>query len=277
MGGTLAHRHPSVGNRRPTFEGAPGVQASDGRTPGVRAVRHSEEASMGCSRSMRHALTALLTAVAPATLLTAMPVFAGPTVLPTTPFRSLTLHNGGHVVLRHGSTHRVTILEGSTDHSSVKVVDGHRLVIDRCSERCPSRYRLTVEVVAPEVDEIKVEDGGIVATRRGFPPRENLRAAVADGGMIDMRSMVVNEVTAAVNGGGRILTTPRGALVAKVAQGGAITYWGSPRVSSSIDHGGVVARGRPADVGRHPDDLGILDSVTPPVPPVPRAKVRGSF
>jgi hypothetical protein len=202
-------------------------------------------------------------------------VMAG-SVVSVGPFRTLSLRNGGHVVLRHGPTPRVTVLEGNADGPRVRV-EGERLVIDRCAEGCPKGHRLTVEVVAPEIDEIRVEDGGIVATRGDFPRQEKLRAAVEDGGIIDLRSMAVTDVAAAVHSGGRILTTPRGALAAKIAQGGAITYWGTPRVTSSVDHGGVVARGRPGDADRHLEDLDVLDAVVPPVPPAPRRGARGTF
>lgn len=201
---------------------------------------------------------------------------AAASVVSVGPFRSLTLRNGGHVVVRHGSTPRVTVLEGNTDGSRVRV-EGERLVIDRCADHCPRGYRLTVEVVTPGIDEIRVEDGGIVATHGDFPRQGECRAAVEDGGTIDMRSMAVTDVAATVHSGGRILTKPGGALVAKVVQGGAVTYWGSPRVASSVDHGGVVARGRPGDLGRELDDIGMLDAVVPPVPPAPRRNVRGSF
>ena len=40
-----------------------------------------------------------------------------------------------------------------------------------------------------------------------------------------------------------IFTTPQIALFASIEQGGNITYWGEPRVESSVKHGGDVTKG----------------------------------
>ncbi len=201
------------------------------------------------------------------------------TVVPLAPFRSVTLHNGGHVVLRHGPTQRVTLIKGSTDHTRLKVADGGRLVIDDHSHS-PRGYRLEVEILTPEIVEVSVEDGGLIQTRGSFPRQAELDVAVDNGGIIDLRSMTVDVVNAEVEQGGGIFTKPQRALNARITQGGAITYWGSPQVKSSVQHGGAVSKGRAADADRPLSELGPgLQDVRalPPVPPVPSKRGRGSI
>lgn len=197
-------------------------------------------------------------------------------VLPLGPFRSVTLRNGGEVILRHSSSQRVTLLKGTADYTSATIVEGDQLVIDRCSGPCPKGYRLAVEILAPNIDDVMVMDGGTIQTRGNFPHQAELRVAVESGGTIDLRSMSVDRVTAAVREGGRILTKPQETLVAKVTHGGVVTYWGTHHVTSTVEDGGVVSRGAPADADKPLDKFGPASPVVPPVPPLPPTRVRGS-
>lgn len=196
------------------------------------------------------------------------------TVIPLAPFRSVTLRGGGEVILRHASTQRVTLLKGSTDYSSATIADGGRLVIDRCQSDCPRGYELVVEVLIPEIGDIAVKDGGTIQSHGRFPRQTELGVAVNDGGTIDLRSMTVDVVTAAVQHGGRIFTAPQRALVAHIAQGGGITYWGNPQVTSSVEQGGVVVKGAAADADRPLPQLGPSLRSLRPLRPV---GVRGSI
>ena len=129
-------------------------------------------------------------------------------------------------------------------------------MIDRCPDGCPSGYRLEVEIVTPEIGALSVRDGGWLRSAGTFPKQASLAVAVESGGILDMRSMNVDAVTAAVQHGGRILTEPRETLTAAIAQGGAVIYWGNPDVRRSIQHGGVVSRGKAADRGRPFEEIG---------------------
>src|SRR5688572_26980667 len=64
------------------------------------------------------------------------------TTLRLPPFNSIEMLEGGHVVLRAAPTQRVTLLSGSLDYTRLSVVDGGRLVIDKCDRKCPKGYRL---------------------------------------------------------------------------------------------------------------------------------------
>jgi hypothetical protein len=165
-------------------------------------------------------------------------------------FQSIDVRNGAHVVLRHGEEQRVTVIQGNTTESDVRVDDQGRLIVDRCPDGCPRGYRLVVEIVTPEITALAVTDGGWLRCAGRFPRQESLAAAVASGGTLDARVMKVDGVAAAVLHGGRILTEPRETLTAAIAQGGVIVYWGAPEVQQSIDHGGVVSRGRSVDRNR---------------------------
>ncbi len=165
------------------------------------------------------------------------------TSLQVGPFSSIELPHGGHVVLQRAPSQRVSLVRGSLDYTRLTVTDGGRLIIDKCFRKCPRGYRLELEILAPNVTGITLANGGSIQTRGSFPRQSDLAVAVSHGGIIDVRSMVANRVTASVNQGGRILTVPQASLAAKITQGGVITYWGDAQVRSSTEHGGVVQRG----------------------------------
>lgn len=171
-------------------------------------------------------------------------------------FKSVELRNGAHVILRHGEKRRVSVTMGNMVESEIKVEDHGKLVIDRCPDECSSRYKLEVEIVAPEIDALSVKDGGWLRCAGSFPKQASLALAVESGGIIDARSVKADAVAAAVQQGGRILTEPRETLTAAIAHGGAITYWGNPDIQRSIQDGGVVTRGKAADRGRPLDKIG---------------------
>ncbi|HEX9946105.1 MAG TPA: DUF2807 domain-containing protein [Allosphingosinicella sp.] len=183
-------------------------------------------------------LTGLAAQPAPAAETVALPRFEG-----------VELRGGGSAVIRHGAVQRVTLIEGSTSHTGVRVEQrgrgGHaRLVIDACKVRCPRDYRLRIEIVTPDISAVAVNGGGRIDVARGFAPGRHIAAAVNGGGQIDARALPGRDVAAAVNGGGRLQVTATGTLAASVNGGGAILYWGDPQVASSIRGGGAVTKGR---------------------------------
>lgn len=177
------------------------------------------------------------------------------------PFNTIESLNSGHVVIRPGSTQRVTLLKGSLDYTRVAVTEKGVLVIEKCDVECPRGYELELEILVPGIARISLANGGRIQTLGSFPRQGELSVAVSHGGTIDVRSMVADRVTASVEQGGRILTVPEVRLLATVSQGGVITYWGRGKVSSSIEHGGVVNRGSAAEL-----DL-PLSEIGPPLQP----------
>ena len=181
------------------------------------------------------------------------------------PFRSVALSHGGEVNVRHGAAQSVTVVAGQADLS----VENGQLRISRC-RTCPHRDRLRVEVVAPALDSLSVEQGGRIVVSGGFPPQAQLAASVFSGGALDLRALPADSVAASVDQGGVILTRVAGRLDAAVREGGRITYWGDPRVQQAIAHGGVVEHGDPADLER---PIAELDSaLVPPLPPVSKTR-----
>lgn len=177
----------------------------------------------------------------------AVPVVAQ-TAIRVASFRSVELHNGGEVILRHGSTQRVTLLKGDADCARVMTDDAGRLVIEKYSAQCHRKYDLQVEVIAPHFADVAVNDGGHINSIGDFPRQEEIRTAVRNGGSVDIRSIPADRVIASVAQGGRILVTPQTVLSASVANGGQINYWGEPRVEKSIQHGGAINKGTATDL-----------------------------
>lgn len=187
-------------------------------------------------------------------LVLAAPV-AAQTVIPVAPFRAIELHDGGHVSLRQGPVQRVTLIKGSTDCAQLTVADDHRLVIDKYNGRCVHGYELEIEIVTPSISEISVANGGIIQTRGSFPRQAEITTDVSNGGIIDIRSIAVDRVTASIAHGGRILVMPQITLSASVSNGGGVTYWGDPQVQSSVSHGGAITKGSATEADKPLSEL----------------------
>jgi hypothetical protein len=182
------------------------------------------------------------------------------------PFNSIELDSGGKIFLRHGTAQRVTLLKGSRDYTSIVVSDRGQLVIEKCKVKCPKGYALEIEIVTSTIDAISVSNGGVIRSD-SFPRQESISLAVSHGGVIDVRPLPVNSVSAAVEQGGRILVKPQTAMAASVNQGGEIMYWGNAKVVSSVSNGGAVTKGTADDAEKPLSDPGSS------VPAVPAAKV----
>jgi hypothetical protein len=164
-------------------------------------------------------------------------------VVPVAAFQSIELRGGGDLSLRPSPVQRVTLVEGSGQFTSVRVLSQGRLRIEACNARCPQHYRLRIVVESPTVPVLAVKGGGTIAAAPGFPSQRELVAAVGGGGAIDSRAVSVDDATAAVSGGGEIKLRARKALTAAVSGGGTVRYWGDPAVTTVIEGGGTVLRG----------------------------------
>jgi hypothetical protein len=187
---------------------------------------------------IRHLIPAalLLTLAAPASAAETVAVPA---------FKSIELNGGGKVVIRHGSTQRVTLISGSTDYTQVRV-DTRRgkndqLTIDACNRHCPRNYDLRIEIVTPDVSAVAIHGGGEIVVQPGFSRRSNVAAAVNGGGEIDLRALHSDSVAAAVHGGGSLLVSTDN-LAAAIFGGGDIRYVGDPKKTIAINGGGTVHR-----------------------------------
>jgi len=182
-------------------------------------------------------------------------------------FRAIELRGGGIVTVRHGPTRQVSVI-GDNPGRIIRAEHG-RLIIDRCARGCARNHRFKVEIVTPELDTVAVSDGGLIEVGEGFARQRTLTAAVSQGGVIDMRALEADDVTAAVQQGGRILVHPTRELTGAVSHGGVITYWGDPQVVSSVSDGGVVHGGDAGDLRRPLSEIDAGLMPPPPVPPVP--------
>ena len=164
-------------------------------------------------------------------------------VVPTPQFHAIELRGGGIVTVVPGPAERITILEGSSQFTRMHVDRDGKLRIDTCNEQCPRQYRLRIEIQSPRVPGLAISGGGMITTQAGFGPQPELSAAVNGGGRIDARAVAATNVSAAVNGGGEVLVRPRSSLSAAVNGGGHVRFWGNPRVSAAVHGGGAVSQG----------------------------------
>jgi hypothetical protein len=184
----------------------------------------------------------VLFTILPFALVAAVPAVAAETV-PVFAFKTVQLRGGGTLVIRPGPAQRVTIVNGSTQFTRVRIDDRGQLKIDACNDRCPRHYNLRIEVVSPRAPDAAISGGGAISFAPGFGSQGQLSVAVSGGGSIDARAIRAANVNAAVNGGGRVLTGHSSHLSAAVNGGGEVRYAGSPHVSSAVHGGGIVHRG----------------------------------
>ncbi|HEX6741913.1 MAG TPA: DUF2807 domain-containing protein [Sphingomicrobium sp.] len=174
-------------------------------------------------------------------LLSSAPVVAAE-VVAVPRFQAVQLVGGGIVTIVPGATQRVTIVEGSSQFTRVRVLPDGKLKIVACGDRCPKVYRLRIEIQSPSVPDLAISGGGSITAQGGFRSQSRLSAAVNGGGTIDARAVDARTVSAAVNGGGEVRVRARSNLSAAVNGGGLVRFWGSPSyVSRSVHGGGAVS------------------------------------
>jgi hypothetical protein len=167
------------------------------------------------------------------------PALAG-TVVPVGSFNRIALNGGGEVILKHGATQRVTLIKGSTAHTTFTVRNDGELDIDACNFSCPRQYDLTIEIVTPSIRGAAINGGGEIHTDGAFPAEPHFAAAINGGGEIDVRAIRAGNGAASIQGGGKIMLTAASTLAASVSGGGEIVYRGNPAVTQSIQGGGEV-------------------------------------
>ena len=159
-------------------------------------------------------------------------------------FDSVELNGGGDLAIVPGPVQRVTLVNGSSQFTSIRVVRGAKLeLVTRCNAACPQHYNLSVRVESPSLPDVAIRGGGAIVAGRGFAPQRELAAAISHGGRIDVRAVQAEAVSAAINAGGVIYVRPRASLSAAINAGGDIRYWGNPAVSMAVHDGGTVRRG----------------------------------
>jgi hypothetical protein len=158
-------------------------------------------------------------------------------------FSQVSLHGGGHVILRHGAQQSVSLTRGSKDVTSFTIQNGNELAIDTCGQTiimCPVSYDLEVVITTPSIGGVSIHGGGEISTDGAFPAQDGLAAAVHGGGDIDVTAISARSVSAEVHGGGDIKVTATATLAAAVHGGGDIAYRGHPAVTQAVHGGGSI-------------------------------------
>ena len=129
-----------------------------------------------------------------AALVASMPAIGAETVA-VGGFRSIQLRGGGVVNVVPGPVQRVTIVEGSSQFTGMRVERDGQLRIDTCNQRCPQTYRLRIEIQSPTVPNLGISGGGLITAAGGFRPQSQVSVAVNGGGKIDARSFEAGSVS----------------------------------------------------------------------------------
>lgn len=179
---------------------------------------------------------------------------AAQSAIQVAPFQSIELHDGTHATVSYGATQTVTMVKGSLDCAQFTVTRA-RLVIEKHQRGCSRKYDFEVHIVTPNISEVMIANGGRLQVKDSFPRQPEIKAVVIQGGSIDLRTVVVDRVTASIEEGGRILVRPHIVLTASIESGGQIIYWDDPSVKPSIKNGGIIAKGSPADLNKPISEL----------------------
>lgn len=174
-------------------------------------------------------------------LLMASPSVAA-TDIPLPPFAAISVHGGGHVILVHGASQRVTLLKGDPKVAQI-LVRGNTLELSPCESVCMFRHvDLEVKITSPNITAIEAHGGGAIDTKGEFPKQARMSVAAHGGGAIDINAIPVEQVSAEVHGGGAIHVKALSALSASAHGGGVITYSGDPKVAASTHGGGSISK-----------------------------------
>jgi autonomous glycyl radical cofactor GrcA len=163
--------------------------------------------------------------------------------IPMPHFNSVRISDGGNLSIVPGPVQRVVLVSGSREFTRFQMRrDGQLEISMACNARCPRNYDLRVRIESPQVPDLAVSEGGTIVAQGGFAPQRHIAAAVSEGGTIDLRSVTVDAVSAAVSSGGDIYVRPRRTLAAAVNAGGDVHYSGNPQVTMAVHNGGDVRR-----------------------------------
>jgi len=89
----------------------------------------------------------------------------GNEVVPLASFHSVQLRGGGEVTLRPGPIQQVTLVEGSSRITRLRVDRDGQLRIDVCNGNCPHNYRLRIEIQSPSAPDVAIAGGGLIRAK----------------------------------------------------------------------------------------------------------------
>lgn len=158
-------------------------------------------------------------------------------------FRAVEVHGGGHAILRHGDTQRVTLIKGDPNVAEIRVNRDGTLLLSPCKDMCWGHHELEVEVMTPAIAAASVHGGGELDATGNFPTQPSLNVSVHGGGTADLRAIPAETVSASVHGGGDADVRAMKALSASVHGGGDLRYWGHPQVTAATHGGGSIESG----------------------------------
>src|SRR4029079_9116295 len=107
------------------------------------------------------------------------------------PFQSVEVPEGGHVVIRYGSTQRVTLVRGNLNYTRMRVTADGVLVISNCRHNCRG-YRSDVEIEMPAIRRLLMSNGGWIRTSGSFPRQGEIEVEVDNGGAVDNCSIAID-------------------------------------------------------------------------------------
>ena len=157
-------------------------------------------------------------------------------------FSGISVHSGAHVILRHGTTQRVTVVKGDLGKADLHV-SGNTLDISPCKAWCWHVGEFEVEVISPKIDNVVAHSGGALQASGEFPKQASLHLTAHSGGAIEARAIPADAVNALAHSGGAIQLKALSSLEAEANSGGTISYTGNPpHLSIQSNSGGSISK-----------------------------------
>jgi len=158
----------------------------------------------------------------------------------TEPINQIEIEGGGKVLVEYGATPRAILTGSPANPSSVSVQGGVLRII--CRRPCSEGGQTVVRATVPSLSAISIKAGGRVEVGRGFGRVQTLKVKIQAGGVIDAGSLSADSVDAEISAGGTAIVAAVENLHTRIRAGGAVRYFGNPRVSRQIEAGGSVQK-----------------------------------
>jgi uncharacterized protein (TIGR02145 family) len=155
-------------------------------------------------------------------------------------FNKIEVQGGGTLLVDFGEASRAELVDGPSSDLRISVQSGTLRV--QCATPCRKKLPGVVRVMAPALTSIRVNGGGSVEIRPGFPVTLVLSLEIRGGGAILAGLMRVETVTANIAGGGAVTVFAMKSLRGLVSDGGSVKYFGDPEIQAQTKDGGTVRR-----------------------------------
>lgn len=154
-------------------------------------------------------------------------------------FDKIEIH-GVTLLVEGGTATRAVVTDGKASQPRMAVKAGTLRV--ECVAPCDQNSPATVRVTAPRLSAIRIDNGGKVQVREGFPTAPTFRISIGGGGVVQAASLHADTVAVIIENGGEATVSAIRRLSSNIRGGGKLHYFGDPELLTHTEGGGSVTR-----------------------------------